>query len=196
MRIYGEVVPSRVDGPGLRAVLHTAGCSIGCPGCFNPHTHAAEGRLVRSLTHEALVREVLRVSPHLTVSGGEPTDQLEDLLDFLRLARRSGVESVILYSGRTRSWLQKRPLWCKIEEEGLVDTLIDGPFDLRQPETVRMAGSANQQFHHLTNRFSEFEFADRGVEIQIAPDGSVTFLGFPSPKFLNMFSTGEATCNK
>ncbi len=189
MRLYGEIVPSRVDGPGLRAVLHTAGCSIGCPGCFNPHTHSPSGVLVRHFTPEALVREVLSVSSHLTISGGEPTDQLPELLEFLRVARPR-VESVILYSGRTRSFLLKRPLWCQIEEEGLVDTLIDGPFDLRQPEPVRMAGSANQQFHQITNRFSEVDFAQRGAEIQIAPDGSVTFLGFPSPRMLNMFSRG------
>ena len=34
---------SIVDGPGLRAVIWTQGCSHNCPGCQNPTTHDFNG---------------------------------------------------------------------------------------------------------------------------------------------------------
>ena len=33
---------SIVDGPGLRAVIWTQGCSHNCKGCQNPQTHHAD----------------------------------------------------------------------------------------------------------------------------------------------------------
>ena len=34
---------SIVDGPGLRTVIWTQGCSHNCPGCQNPQTHDFNG---------------------------------------------------------------------------------------------------------------------------------------------------------
>ena len=34
---------SIVDGPGLRAVIWTQGCSHNCKGCQNPQTHSFNG---------------------------------------------------------------------------------------------------------------------------------------------------------
>ena len=34
---------SRANGPGVRFVVWLQGCTLGCPGCFNPSTHAAAG---------------------------------------------------------------------------------------------------------------------------------------------------------
>ncbi|NJO00209.1 MAG: 4Fe-4S cluster-binding domain-containing protein, partial [Anaerolineales bacterium] len=38
LRLHQFLPQSRVNGPGLRAVLWVQGCSLGCPGCFNPQT--------------------------------------------------------------------------------------------------------------------------------------------------------------
>ena len=34
----GELYDSLANGPGMRYVLFTQGCSMGCPGCHNTHT--------------------------------------------------------------------------------------------------------------------------------------------------------------
>ena len=39
LRLHQFLPASRANGPGLRAVLWVQGCSLGCPGCFNPQTH-------------------------------------------------------------------------------------------------------------------------------------------------------------
>ena len=66
---------SRVNGPGLRSVIWVQGCTRGCPGCFNPHTHPHDPRHL--LDPEALAQRLMRVpdTDGITLSGGEPFEQ-------------------------------------------------------------------------------------------------------------------------
>ena len=125
----GKIVPSDVDGPGTRSVVHFAGCSIGCPGCFNPHTHDQTNPLVWKADAHTCARAMVEVSPLATISGGEPTDQIEALYDLLIALRAEGAESVVMFTGRRVEWLRThRPLWNRIEAERLVDVVVDGPY--------------------------------------------------------------------
>ena len=69
----GQIVASEgVDGPGVRAVVHFAGCTVGCAGCFNPHTHSSTGDGTWERDACDLAEDLLAVSPAVTISGGEP----------------------------------------------------------------------------------------------------------------------------
>ena len=39
MLIHGFVRGSRVNGPGLRAVVYFQGCTLGCRSCWNAESH-------------------------------------------------------------------------------------------------------------------------------------------------------------
>jgi len=39
LRLHAFLPRSRANGPGWRSVVWVQGCSLGCPGCFNPQTH-------------------------------------------------------------------------------------------------------------------------------------------------------------
>lgn len=39
MLIHAFVSASRVNGPGLRAVVYVQGCSLHCRSCWNPKSH-------------------------------------------------------------------------------------------------------------------------------------------------------------
>ncbi len=189
LRLVGKIETSSVDGPGIRAVIHTAGCSIGCPGCFNPHTHDAGvgwSAEVRALARESVAASVAAGGDgSVTVSGGEPSDQLPALLAYLTALREHGCPSVVMYSGRTRGALLRRALWREIEAAGLVDVLIDGPYREALPEAEVVKGSENQVVHALTGvipvsamrRVAE-------VEIEFGSDG-FSVLGFPSAGLLS-----------
>lgn len=69
-----------VDGPGLRAVVFTAGCPLSCVYCHNPETRDAQCSEVMSA--ERVVARVLSYKNFLTgggltMSGGEPLAQPE-----------------------------------------------------------------------------------------------------------------------
>ena len=43
VRVHATEPRSRANGPGARFVVWMQGCTLGCPGCFNPATHDARG---------------------------------------------------------------------------------------------------------------------------------------------------------
>jgi anaerobic ribonucleoside-triphosphate reductase activating protein len=43
LRVHHFLPLSYANGPGRRAVLWVQGCTLGCPGCFNPETHRNRG---------------------------------------------------------------------------------------------------------------------------------------------------------
>jgi anaerobic ribonucleoside-triphosphate reductase activating protein len=63
-----------------------------------------------------------------------------------------------------------------------IDVLIDGLYIAEQNPGIGLRGSANQQFHHLTDRLRDvnFEHLPRNLEISIR-DGQIVFVGIPSP---------------
>jgi anaerobic ribonucleoside-triphosphate reductase activating protein len=54
MLIHGFLGASRVNGPGMRAVLYFQGCSLRCKSCWNPKSHPFTG-----VEHSALLLESL-----------------------------------------------------------------------------------------------------------------------------------------
>ena len=68
------------------------------------------------------------------------------------------------------------------------DVLVDGRYEATRPEAERLwAGSTNQSFHYLTDRYtSAIERpppgeALRTVEIRLGPDGRLSQNGWPEP---------------
>ncbi len=143
LRLAGVVHESVVDGPGLRCAVFVQGCTRGCPGCHNPHTHSlAGGELIESA---ALAASILQ-QPHLdgiTLTGGEPFLQAAacaELLLPLRAARRH----CLAYTGFTWEEVQARPEYRQLL--ALLDVLIDGPYRAaaHAPE-LPFRGSHNQR---------------------------------------------------
>lgn len=75
--------PSLCDGQGYRTVLFLQGCNLRCKGCQNKSTWDIEkGELVDSHDLALAIREQC-VNKKLTISGGEPLLQTEELIDLL-----------------------------------------------------------------------------------------------------------------
>ncbi len=147
IRICGVVRESIVDGPGLRFVLFTQGCPHHCPGCHNPESHAMDGGY--EVSSEKVLEE-FRKNPLLkgiTLSGGDPIVQAEELVDLCREVHALG-KDVLLYTGYTYEELQEmaeeRPAVAELLAE--TDTLVDGRFVLAQRDlTLIYKGSRNQR---------------------------------------------------
>jgi anaerobic ribonucleoside-triphosphate reductase activating protein len=183
LRIHAFEPYSRANGPGVRAVIWVQGCSLGCPGCFNPETHSPTGgeRVpVEDLFRRVVALENKDAIEGITVSGGEPLQQRRPLLALLRRVREETSLSTLMFTGYTWDEIQRMSdagalLAC-------VDVLIAGRYDASQ----RIAGgsenglrsSANQTVHLLTDRYTLDDLrAVPPAEIIITAQGDVVASG-------------------
>lgn len=153
LRIHHIMPYSRANGPGLRTVIWVQGCTLACPGCFNPLTHpsdAGEIWTVKCLVESLLARE--KRIEGITISGGEPLQQPQPLLSLLSSVRRLSMLSIVLFTGYSWYEIQRFPYARRLLS--LVDVLISGRYIARLHNAHGMPGSANQQIHFLSPRYT------------------------------------------
>ena len=177
LRIHSFLPRSRANGPGTRAVIWTQGCSLGCPGCFNPQTHPFSGGEIAA--GEELFQRIVELGPAiegLTLSGGEPFQQREAVAALLARIRRETNLSVIVFTGYAWEELQAMP-----KAAGLlagVDVLIAGRYVAAERVARGLRGSANKTIHLLTPRYTLAELeAVPEAEVFVGPDGKICASG-------------------
>jgi anaerobic ribonucleoside-triphosphate reductase activating protein len=175
LRVHAIEPRSRANGPGARCVVWLQGCTLGCPGCFNPATHDVAGG------HDMAVAEIaaqLAATPGiegLSVSGGEPLQQAEAATQLLDAARALGL-STLAFSGYTIDEIRRLPHGQAMLDR--LDVLIDGRYVAGERLATGLRGSTNQRIHLLTSRYqlSDVE-ATPIAEIRIGPTGDVVLTG-------------------
>jgi len=176
LRIHALLDHSRANGPGLRAVLWTQGCTLACPGCFNPETHSNQGGEAVSVA--ALAERVQSIPgiEGLTISGGEPLQQIAPLTGLLRHLRRSTSLGIIVFTGFEPNEIQRLPGSAGLFAQ--MDVLIAGRYRQEQRRATGLRGATNKQLLFLSSRYSLADFESLpDAEVIIAPDGQVTFSG-------------------
>jgi len=176
-RIHAIEPKSRANGPGTRFVVWFQGCTLGCPGCFNPATHAVApgpGTPIRELA-AAMAAACASGTTGLSLSGGEPLQQPEAARALLDAARELGL-STLAFSGYTIDEIRELPGGPDVLAR--LDVLIDGRYVAGDRLATGLRGSANQRIHLLTERYSLAEVEATPVaEIRIGPDGEVILTG-------------------
>ncbi len=183
LQVAGVLLGSTVNGPGRRNVLHLQGCTLGCRGCFNPGTHdaSAGSREPFEGVANALVPAGAEVQA-ITISGGEPFQQLDGLVALLRELRRRRVDSIVVFSGYSMAELEVMTGAAAALAE--IDVLVAGRYEASEATGLGLCASRNQRAHLLTHRHTleELQLGEAAaVEITILPDGNVIMSGFPSP---------------
>ena len=120
----------------------------------------------------------------VTLLGGEPFEQAQDLAEFVRLAKARGLTCMV-FSGYTIEQIRARQGSAPLLDQ--VDLLVDGQYDHSRPEPKppegrRWIGSANQVMHYLTSAYSADDPQMRAantIEIRISPQGLLVN-GWPS----------------
>ncbi|MCL1818644.1 MAG: radical SAM protein [Spirochaetaceae bacterium] len=183
MLIHDIIPVSDANGPGKRFVVWAQGCRRRCPGCFNPLTHARAGTPAGhfSFPAELSTTEILARIPAdkvtgITVSGGEPFEQPEELRRLLAAARLLGFHTLV-YSGYAYEELRRLFPACLRH----IDILIDGPYLCDIPRTAPWAVSGNQRVFCLGEGKvivwdTIFPGAPRG-EVLIDKAGGITATG-------------------
>ncbi|HEU4735296.1 MAG TPA: 4Fe-4S single cluster domain-containing protein [Kofleriaceae bacterium] len=177
-RIHAFEARSRANGPGARFVVWFQGCTLGCPGCFNPATHDGAGG--RAIALDELIGELTRAHQGggiegVSLSGGEPLQQPEAARALLDAARSLGL-STLAFSGHTIDEIRALPGGPDVLAR--LDVLIDGRYVAGERLATGLRGSANQRIQLLTGRYSQADVEATPVaEIRIARTGEVILTG-------------------
>ena len=176
-RLHAFLPRSRANGPGTRAVIWAQGCSLGCPGCFNPQTHAPSGG--EKVAVGELFQRVARLGPAiegLTLSGGEPFQQPEALAELLARIRGETNLSVLVFTGYTCEEVSALPQAGRLLAG--VDVLIAGRYVAATRVARGLRGSANKTIHLLSPRYSLADLeAVPEAEVFVGPDGVISTSG-------------------
>jgi anaerobic ribonucleoside-triphosphate reductase activating protein len=175
--VHSLLESSCANGPGLRVVLWLQGCPLGCPGCFNPQTHARAGG--QAMAVDDLADRLDALSPTvegLTISGGEPLQQAAALGRLLAAVRRRTALSVVLFSGF--EWEEIEATSGSGEVLAHLDVLIAGRFDQARRVARGLIGSSNKTMHFLTDRYGPEDFGELPeAELIVQSDGSLVLSG-------------------
>ena len=196
MLLHAFVPASRANGPGLRAVVFFQGCTLGCLGCFNPATHAFQGKEVAV---DAVARQVLQANAEhtlegVTFSGGEPMQQADSLLALMQTVRQkapnlsfgmfSGYTERELAQGLYRTWghdssdQSRHRLWREVR--ACLDFAILGRFQPAQPSSLPLRTSRNQVMRLFSSHYTAQDFSRQFFEVIVHAGGRAEVTGFPS----------------
>lgn len=132
------------DGPGIRTVLFLQGCSKNCPGCHNAKTHARGKGLFQRVDEIVEQARTFCRNKRITISGGEPLEQLDGLISLLETLRKEGFD-ICLYTGWDVASIPSKVV-------SLINYLKTGHFvpSLRQA-ALQYVGSSNQQMFQIVD---------------------------------------------
>lgn len=185
LNLHAVLTRSRANGPGIRTVIWVQGCSLRCPGCFNPETHTHKPaqlvpveRLVSELEHAG------RAIEGITISGGEPLEQPHALAKLLNEIEKRTQLSVILFSGYTLAEIKRMPHADSVP--AMVDVLVAGRFVAALRLSRGLRGSSNQTIHLLSDRYNIRQVEESPVgEISIDQSGAVSVTGVDPPRIVH-----------
>jgi anaerobic ribonucleoside-triphosphate reductase activating protein len=193
-RVHAVVPRSRANGPGLRYVIWAQGCTLACPGCFNPRTHpvsipnAPAVPVPRPLTADGLAGAVLAEAGRaardgcpldgVTLTGGEPLEQPAALAAFTAILRKESDLGIIVLTGFTRGEVERDPRLCAAVADA--DMVIAGRYNAALRLASGLRGSANKEYWQRSTRYRAGQFRQvPEVELIIGPDGGLTVTGTP-----------------
>ncbi len=188
IRLHRFEPASRANGPGLRAVIWVQGCALGCPGCFNPETHAMRAGEIWPV--EKLVERILALKQGpegaalegLTLSGGEPLHQHRALARLLEQVREKTDLSILVFTGYDWDELQRLKGINRFLAN--VDVLIAGRYDASRRVAQGLIGSSNKVVHFLTGRYHPQDLdAVPQAEIIVKPNGEIILSGIDPLKW-------------
>ena len=147
IRLAGIAQNSLVNGPGLRKVFFSQGCTHRCKNCFNPSTWSFEGgKLIEIDDLVAQVKDEYFLDG-VTFSGGDPFEQADKFVILAKKLKENKI-NIWCYTGYTWSQLLERAKVDKNTKDlmTLCDVVVDGPFveELHRDDLI-FRGSSNQQ---------------------------------------------------
>jgi len=174
MNVDRIAFPIKSLGPGNPIAIWTAGCKKHCYNCITPELWEPDP--MKEISVQSLVHIITTVVSDngitvdgITITGGDPFEQLEDLLNLLPYVKNM-VKDILVYTGYEYSQFKKTLSEWKIEcIESNISVLIDGQYvDKLNDNKSALIGSTNQNIiffdEKLKSKYSEYMEKGRSIE--------------------------------
>lgn len=178
-KIYIDLIhyPLKTLGPENRIGVWFQGCNILCDDCISPHNFFQTEDKIMEI--DDLVKQLLVIDcKRLTISGGEPFNQSDALLEVLSRIKFK-FDDILIYSGYRFEYLEKK--YSSVLK--YVDVLIDGPFKKDLPTNKAYKGSKNQRLFvfnkNLINIYTKFMEIDEKLMQLHKTNKELYILGIP-----------------
>lgn len=190
IRVSRVHYPVTALGPGRRLGVWFQGCPLGCRGCVSRDTwDPAAGRPTTVAELAGLWSDALADGADgLTVSGGEPLAQHEELGEFLAAANEirgavagGGHPDFLVYTGYEPDEITP----AQAVALTFADAVVTGRYDVTRPTGLIWRGSANQALTPQTARGRDrygpyLDCVPERVPMQVsATGGDLWFIGVP-----------------
>lgn len=197
INLYDYRINIRTAGPSvqdnLRSELYFAGCRKAeegdpCRGCFNYQLWQREQGSQISIQAIVDRLEDMCSVKSITIVGGEPTDQLEGLIELCRLLKKYNYHILVISWHTYEDMLKENPEQYE-QLFDTIDVLVDGQYDEYQriyddthTNVMRsFIGSNNQKVvdlsqYSLDNKvIKAYDHIDQYKDMKIKKDGGVEF---------------------
>lgn len=176
-------------GPGVRFGIWTQGCQRRCPGCMSPNSQALDQGYFVDV--DTLANQIVHSGrTELTISGGEPFLQAEQLAVLIEKVREEIDLGVIIYTGYTIEELTSSDNKYQKMLLDKCDLIIDGAYVEALNDGKNLRGSSNQRAIPLNNRYRDFskELGTKPAEVEFFfQEERLSMVGVPSPEILERF---------
>lgn len=156
MKYCGITYPDVNNGEGCRVTLFVSGCTHRCKGCHNPETWNFNfgnefNDEVKTKLFEIISKPYIK---GLTLSGGDPLDSYDDVLELVKDFRKyfGETKDIWVYTGYVIDDLLSLN---KEEILDYIDVLVDGKYDEKQRDvSLPFRGSKNQRIIKLKEYYA------------------------------------------
>lgn len=159
-------------GPGNRLVIWTQGCNKRCKNCATPEFQALDTVPDVDIIDIIEKRKISMFTNGITISGGEPFLQKEELLKLVTYLSKK-YDDILIYTGLNYDDLKKDPICQKIFNQ--IAVLIDGEYIDELNENEKLRGSTNQRIIVFKEKYKNLYLnlnkeERKQIIIEIAPN--------------------------
>lgn len=180
MIISHWLYPVQVLGPGNRLALWVQGCRRKCQGCISPELQDYSGTNYDVNTLSIIINTLMQTHnlDGITISGGEPFDQCDDLVE---LCSQLSTNDILVYTGYSDDELRCiYPADLTLTKIGVI---ITSPYIEELNDNLPLRGSSNQEIiflkNSLKNSYTSYLESSHREQQLFVEDNAIYFAGIP-----------------
>jgi anaerobic ribonucleoside-triphosphate reductase activating protein len=175
-------------GEGKRIGIWVQGCTLACDGCINEMIWSKKkGKAVAIYDLYQYIHSISEDFDGITISGGEPFQQYEQLIAFSYLIKTRTKLNIHCFTGYEIKELED--LFPDKLFLQYIDSLVDGRYVKELHSNNNLVGSSNQKTYRIKNgkaKLSTRQKVSNKWSLSVTQDGTIYMAGIPKEKEIEM----------